>query len=261
MEWTKCFLLKVRSRWKPRELGHQLSGEGMYTHGIAFEIAACNSSCYVQRARADPARVVVLCRVALGWWTRVFIRWGLGGRAQTDEKVDTWIQQHNRKTNRLLCCCTTNSCCCAVPALMLKPGNTFGPGSTRAGRGAGPPYSSRYSHHRGNCCVIHSSSIEAIWIHVQRRLCPCASEIPSTPRRMYPFRLFAQETEHNISAWYYFTQSRYFTRAYHVSRKYRDMWRRYKTRQAYNLAVNDQYRDFSDFYISLIRTNILDEVT
>ena len=63
-------------------------------------------------------------------------------------------------------------------SLVLKPGNTFGPGSTRAVRGAGPPYSSRYSHHRGNCCVIRSSSIEAIRIHVQRRLCPCAS-----PRR------------------------------------------------------------------------------
>ena len=89
---------------------------------------------------------------------------------QTDEKVDTWIQQ-NRRTNRLLCCCTTNSCCCAVPSLLLKPGNTFGPGSTRAGRGAGPPYSSRYIHHRGKCCVIHSSSVAAIWMHVHLR-CP-----------------------------------------------------------------------------------------
>ena len=59
------------------------------------------------------------------------------------------------------CCCTTKYCCCAVPSLLLKPGNTFGTGSSRAGRGARPPYSSRYSHHRGNC-IIHSSSMEAM---------------------------------------------------------------------------------------------------
>ena len=89
-----------------------------------------------------------------------------------------WIQQRNRRTNRLLCCCTTinSSCCCATPSsLLLKPCKTFGPGSKRAVRGAGPPYSSRYSHHRGNCAV-HSSSAEPICVHVQRRLCPCASE-------------------------------------------------------------------------------------
>ena len=31
-----------------------------YTHGTAFENAACSSSCYVQKARASRARVVVL---------------------------------------------------------------------------------------------------------------------------------------------------------------------------------------------------------
>ena len=80
-----------------------------------------------------------------------------------------------KETNRLLRWCTTNSCCCSTPSLLLKPGNTFGPGSTRAGRGAGPPYCSRYDHRRGNCCIIHRSSVEAIWIHAQRRLCPCDS--------------------------------------------------------------------------------------
>ena len=64
---------------------------------------------------------------------------------------------------------------CAVPLLLLKPGNTFSSGSTRVWRGACPPYSSRYNHHRGKFCTIHSSSVEAIRIHAQRRLCPCAS--------------------------------------------------------------------------------------
>ena len=139
---------------------------------------------------------------------------------QTDEKVDTWIQQ-NRRTNRLLCCCTTNSCCCAVPSLLLKPGNTFGPGSTRAGRGAGPPYSSRYSHHRGNCCDMHSSSVEAMGTRAAAVVSVCFSDALNSSS--YPFRLFAPETEHKISAWCHFTPSQYFTRAYHVSRKYRDI--------------------------------------
>ena len=144
----------------------------------------------------------------------------LGRRAQTDEKVDTWIQQHNRRTNRLLCCCTTNSCCCcAVPSLLLKPGNTFSPGARRAGRGAGPPYSSRYSHHRGNC-VIHSSTVEAVDTRAAV-VSVCFSDALNSLSN--PFRLFAQETEHNISAWCHFTPSRYFTRAYHVWRKYRDI--------------------------------------
>ena len=205
-------------------MGHQLSGKGRHTHGTAFENAACSSSCYVQKARAKLARVVVLWS-SLGLGGKGFYTMRVGKKS-ADKKVDTWIQQQNRRTNRLLCCCTTNNsccCCCAVPSLLLKPGNTFGPNSTRAGRGTGPPYRSRCSHHRGNCCVIHSSSVEAIRIHVQRRLCPCAAEMPSTPRRMYPLRRFAQETEHKISAWCPFTPSRHFTRAYHISRKYRGM--------------------------------------
>ena len=168
--------------------GTSCQEKGRYTHGTAFENDACSSSCYVQKARVSRARVVVLWG-SLGLEGKGFYTMRVGKKSA--HKVDTWIQQ-NRRTNGLLYCCTTNSCCCAVPSLLLKPGNIFGPGSTRAGRGAGPPYSSRYSHHRGNCCVIHT--VEAIWILVQRRSCPCASQMPSTPRPMYPFRLFAQET-------------------------------------------------------------------
>ena len=100
--------------------------------------------------------------VALGWEARVLIR---------DEG---WEEEHRRTTKLIRgynnrageptdCCCTTNTCCCAVPPLLLKAGNTFGPGSTRAGRAAGPPYRSTYRHHRGNWCVIHSSSVEATY--------------------------------------------------------------------------------------------------
>ena len=50
-------------------MGHQVSEDGKYTHGTAFENTACSSSCYVQKAQANRARVVVL-------WGSI----GLGGK-------------------------------------------------------------------------------------------------------------------------------------------------------------------------------------
>ena len=40
--------------------GTSCQEKGRYTHGTAFENAAGSSSCYVQKARASRARVVVL---------------------------------------------------------------------------------------------------------------------------------------------------------------------------------------------------------
>ena len=116
--------------------------------------------------------------VALGCGARI-IRWGLGRRAQTRELIRGYNNRTGEPIDR--CCWTTNCRYCAVPSLLLIPGNNSGPGSRRAERGTGPPYSSRY------IAIIAATvlSIELrlrLWIHVQR-LCPCASQIPSTPRR------------------------------------------------------------------------------
>ena len=127
-----------------------------------------------------------------------------------------------RRTNRLLCCCTTNSCCCAAPSLLLKPGNTLARAQQEQ-EGAPVHPTAVGIAITAATAVLSIAPVEAIWVRVQRRLCSCASQMPSTPRRMYPFRLFAQETEHKISAWCHFTRSRCFTRAYHLSRKYRDI--------------------------------------
>ena len=135
------------------------------------------------------------------------------GKKSTDERVGTRIQQQNGRTNRLLLH-TTNCCCCAVPSLLLKPGNTFGSGSRIAGRGAGPPCSSRYSHNCGNC-VIHTSSVEAMDTRAAV-VSVCFSD--ALDFSSYPFRLLSQETAHkNIGSVSFYT-SRYCTRAYHVWR-------------------------------------------
>ena len=80
-----------------RELGHQLSRQARYTHGTALRTLPAAASRYVQRARGTRARVVL--------WDS----FGLGGKGYavrvgkiTDERVDVWIEQQNRRTDRLL---------------------------------------------------------------------------------------------------------------------------------------------------------------
>ena len=146
-------------------------------------------------------------------------------RKSTDERVDTLIQQQNRRTNRLFAAAQ-------LTAAVLCP-RCFEawrhPGSRRAGRGFVPPCSSSaYSHHRGNC-GIHGSSVKAmdtraavVCAGVRCGQSPvCFSDALNCSS--YPLRLFAQETEYKISTWSHFTPSRYLTRTYHVWRKYGDI--------------------------------------
>ena len=118
-------------------------------------------------------------------------------RKSTDERVDTLIQQQNRRTNRLFAAAQ-------LTAAVLCP-RCFEawrhPGSRRAGRGFVPPCSSSaYSHHRGNC-GIHGSSVKAM---DTRAAVVCAGVRCGQSRVLLyssscPFRLFAQKTEHKIS--------------------------------------------------------------
>ena len=144
--------------------------------------AACSSRCYVHRLKLEQAALGWSCfGIALGWVARVFLRWGLGRRAQTDDGswyVDTTTQQENQPIS-LVCCSATNSCCCAVPSLLLKPGNTLDPGSATAGRDACPSYSSAVG-----IAIIAATVVLSIAPRYTcsggNRLCPCASEMPSS---------------------------------------------------------------------------------
>ena len=202
-------------------MGHQLSGEGRYTHGTAFENAACSSSCYVQKARASRARVVVL------WGSLGLEGKGLlydEGWEEERKQTRKLIGGYNNRTEELTDCCAAAQlaaaavlcphCCCRNLATPLARAQQEQEGVRIHPTAVGIAIIAATA-------VLSIAPVEAIWIRVQRRLCPCASGMPSTPRRLYPFRLFAQETEHKISAWCHFTPSRYLTRAYHVSRKYR----------------------------------------
>ena len=113
----------------------------------------------------------------------------MGTRAQTIEL----IRGHKRTE-------PTDCCCCAVPALLLKPGNTFGPGS-RAGRGAGPPYSSKVYLVAIIAATVLSIALRwRLWIHAQR-LCPCASQMSSTPGRTHIGSLLKkQNTYYRVGA-------------------------------------------------------------
>ena len=134
------------------------------------------------------------------------------GKKSADERVDTWVpQQQKSRTNRPLL--LHNQLLLRFTLVVLKLGNTCDPGVRRAGRRAGPPDSSRYSHHCGNC-GIHCSSVEVTdtRLAVVRAGVRCGHSpvrfSDALNASSYPFRLFAQETKHKLSSWSGFTPSR-----------------------------------------------------
>ena len=179
-----------------RELGHQLSGEGRYTHPTALRNAACSSSCYVQKARASRARVVVL-------WVSL----GLGGKGFYLLFEEGWEQERGQ-TKTLIGDTTgepTGGCAAAplTAAAVLCPRRCYNLvtplARSQQEQGGAPVHPTAV----GIVIIVATAvlSIALRWRlyeyrYVQRRVCSCAAEMPSsTPRRMYPFRLFAQETE------------------------------------------------------------------
>ena len=81
-----------------RKLGHQLSGQTRYTRGTALRTPPAAASRYAQKARRIRALVVLGDSLGLG---------GKGctvrvGKRSADERVNTWVQQQNRRTKRLL---------------------------------------------------------------------------------------------------------------------------------------------------------------
>ena len=136
---------------------------------------------------------------ALGWEARA-VPLGLGREAQTRELVRGY---NNRRGEPTGCCC---SCCTQLTAAaMLCPRCCWNLATPLA----------RAQEEQGGASV-HPTAVDIaiiaatvlsvaprwkIWIHVQR-LCPCASDALNSSS--YPFRLFAQETEHKISTWVLF---------------------------------------------------------
>ena len=83
-------------------------------------------------------------------------------------------------------------------------------------------------------------------MHVQR-LCPRASDALNSSSYVPISALCSRNRTQNIGLVSFYTKPMFHAWVPLIAKI-----SRYKTRSAYNLALNDQYRDFSDFYVSLL---------